>query len=1224
MNSSEQLSALKKENERLRAEIARLRHPQNPPEGLGQSDSISFAYLQNSLIHAELLAVSTDEEGKIIFCNHAFSEAVGRSPEEVRGRNLFEEFVPLRGEKLTIHRFIELTAKRGVSENIKRSIRTSSGHILTINIQSIILHDQGRQGLTVIAEDITQHKRVQKELLQSNKKLAELYDNAYDLIIVANQDGKVIFANKAFYDKLKYRQKDLEQRSFLNIVQEPYRQNAELLWKRVLSGEHPGKFRSALESSGGERIHVSGTLTTGMQDEGVVVRGVFHDISDQVRSDRARSLYYSITNLVLQSPNLDHLYYNIHRELRKAVDAEDLIIAIWNNEELDFVYQDSQHPDRMENPQQREALMDLSDYAISLNRPLFLHEDDIIELREANVIRSMPVLPKIWIGIPLQTRGRVVGILVLQNFDKEDSLSSRDFELLDFISGQVAMVVERKRNDEELRDHTGRLKAIFESSTHLIWSVDSDFRLTNFNRNFEYTFRSHFGAGPVVGEIYNPLDQRITQQYLDQWKEKYLEVFDGNIAHFEAKMRFGKDVDIWKSVYLNPIYREDGSIREVSGIAHDITQRRKSEIALLESEEKFRTIFESFQDIYFRCRLDGTIIMISPSIRELTAYETYEVLGKDITNYYLYDKKTKNLIRQLVKNKRVRNFEATVIKKNGQLIPCICNVRLVGNLSGKETEIEGVVRDITKLKETTQALQKAKDFAEQSLRAKEAFLANMSHEIRTPMNGVISMIDLLADTSLNGEQADYVQTIKHSSETLLTILNDILDLSKIEAGKMQLHKTALPIRQVLEKLYSLFTQQASFKNILFRYQISEEVPEYLWIDETRLLQIMSNLTANAIKFTEEGEIVIQIEKVKRDAPKPVERELTIRVAVHDSGIGISKKDQKALFKNFNQVDPSTSKKYKGTGLGLSIARQLTRLMQGDIGVDSVPGKGSTFWFTFLTEEAKREAVVETPREEAITVFSEITPKILVVDDNSINRKVVSELLRKSGCEVVLASSGEEAIRTVQKRSFDVIYMDIQMPKMDGIEATRRIRALDLAETPPIVALTAYSLPGDKEKFMAAGMDDYLSKPIRKNIITKTASLLGYGNEDASAEPEKPVEVQIINWETLASLEKYGGKELVFESLQEFEMEAKELLADAASALKKNDYPQILSKLHTLKGNAGTLGVERVAQFAKLIEGNLKNQDTTNLTKDFKTLKSEFQKFQHNYNQSINKTNKEHV
>jgi PAS domain S-box-containing protein len=1223
MNSIDRVSDLERENQKLQAEIAKMRAAADTPD----VSAISLAQLQNSLLHAELLVVSTDQTGKITFSNHAFAEAVGLSSERLQEKNLFKGFVPVRGEQLTIDQFIDRVTQRKEAKNIKRSIQTFYEQILTINIQSIILHEEGEKGLTIIAEDITEHKRVRKKLQQSNRQLADLYDRTYDLIVIADEEGRIIKANKALHVKLKYRSKDLEQYSFFDLVAPAYLPQMQELWKKVLESEQPGNFRSAFLSSEGEETYVSGTLTVGSQEGKKTVRGVFTDITDQIKADRARNLYYSITNLVLKSPDLDHLYFSIHRELNKVVTTEDLIIGIWNGGVLEFVYQDGQSPERFEEPAQDRVLRTLCDYASGQSRPLFLHEDDIIELQHLGVINSDAALPKIWIGIPLKIGEETVGILALQNFDKADSLSTGDFELIDFVSGQIALVVERKRYEEELKDYTSRLKAIFESSTHLIWSVDRDFRLTTFNRNFEYTFQSHFGVGPIVGEVYNPLDKKVTEHYLKQWREKYLEVFEGNIAHFEAKMRFGKDVDIWKSVYLNPIYREDGSIREVSGIAHDITQRKKSEIALLESEEKFRTIFESFQDIYFRCRLDGTITMISPSVFELTGYETYEVLGKDITNYYLYDKKTKNLIRQLVKDKRVRNFEATVIKKDGHLVPCICNVRLVGMLSGKSTEIEGVLRDITQLKETTRALQKAKDVAEQSLKAKEAFLANMSHEIRTPMNGVISMVDLLADTSLSEEQSDYVQTVKYSSETLLTILNDILDLSKIEAGKMQLHKTALPLRRVLEKNYGLFAQQAAAKNIQFIYQIDDAVPKYLWIDETRLLQILSNLTANAIKFTEEGEVIIRAEEVKAAKDKNVLKH-TIKISVHDTGIGISEVDQQNLFKNFNQVDPSTSKKYKGTGLGLSIARQLTHLMRGEIGVESVPNAGSTFWFTFQAKEAPSEGMINESDNKEVAKFTDVTPQILVVDDNAINRKVVFELLRKSGCDVTLAGSGEEAIAQVQQKTFDVIYMDIQMPGMDGIEATRRIRELNLPETPPIIALTAYSLPGDKEKFMNAGLDGYLAKPIRKNIISKTAALMGLDDEETSSEEvrkeESANELQLINWSTLQSLEKYGGKELVAETLQEFEMEAKELLDEAAVGIKKNDYPQILSKLHTLKGNAGTLGLESISYYAKLIEGNLKQQDTATLHQDFDTLTIEFAKFRDTYKQSINQKDQQHA
>ncbi len=1210
MASIEKPSSLEQENQQLKAEIARMKREE-------QAAIVSLNHLQDSLLHSELLVVSTDQVGEVTYCNHAFAGAVGRTLDEMRGRNLFDELEPVRGKKITINRFVTLTKDRKETSRIKQFIRTSFGHKLTINLQSIVLHQEGKQGLTIIAEDITQHKQVRKKLQQSNRQLAELYNRAYDLIVEANEEGVILMANKTFHDKLKYRNADIEKLSLFDIVAPSYREQFVTYWKRTLAQNQSDSFRVVFASSQNEIIHASGTLTASLQDGKVKVRGVFHDISDQVRADQARSLYYSITNLVLQSPNLDNLYPNIHRELDKTIATEDLAIAIWQEDQLNFVYEKSQDTKRYNDENQHKAFRALCHYTVLVDHPLFLHQDDIYELQRSEKIPSAPEVPKIWIGIPLKIRGTVVGILALQKFDQGNQVGVNDFELLDFVSGQIALIVERKRSEEALRDYTGQLKAILESSTHLIWSVDQDLRLTTFNHNFKTTFHSHYGVEPMLGEVYNPLDQKTTKQYFTQWKDKYLQVFEGDIAHFVSKMKFGKDVVVWKSVYLNPIYREDGSIREISGIAHDITQRLQSEQALTESEEKFRTIFESFQDIYFRCRLDGTITLVSPSVQELAAYAVDEVEGRDITNYYLYDKKTKNLIRQLVKNRRVRNFEATVISKSGKLIPCICNVRLVGNLSGKTTEIEGVLRDITQLKETTRALQKAKDVAEQSLKAKEAFLANMSHEIRTPMNGVISMVDMLADTRLNEEQADYVQTIKYSSETLLTILNDILDLSKIEAGKMQLYLAALPLEGILEKNHNLFAQQAASKNLQFEYQFEAGLPKYFWVDETRLLQILSNLTSNAIKFTERGQVTVRVEEVAAENKDlDIANKHIIKISVQDSGIGISQKDQDELFESFNQVDPSTSKKYKGTGLGLSIARQLTSLMQGTIGVYSEPKQGSTFWFTFVAKAAQADEIQQTSSETSIIYFTDVVPEVLVVDDNAINRKVVCQMLKKSGCDVTLASSGKEAISIVQQQVFDVIYMDIQMPGMDGIEATRHIRAMDLPNTPPIVALTAYSLPGDKEKFMEAGMDDYLAKPIRKNIITKTADLLGLDQEgEASVASEDEVangSQQLINWDTLKMLEKYGGNELVVESLQEFEMEAKELLADAADGIENRNYQQILSKLHTLKGNAGTLGLESIAYYAKLIESNLKENNRNNLHQDFKTLTQEFVRFQDSY------------
>jgi hypothetical protein len=294
------------------------------------------------------------------------------------------------------------------------------------------------------------------------------------------------------------------------------------------------------------------------------------------------------------------------------------------------------------------------------------------------------------------------------------------------------------------------------------------------------------------------------------------------------------------------------------------------------------------------------------------------------------------------------------VNKQGDIIQFICNIRLVFDTKAKAAAIEGVARDITKIKEANLELKQAKEVAERSLKVKEMFLANMSHEIRTPMNGIIGMIDLLEGTTITDEQKEYVQTIKKSSETLLNILNDILDLSKIEAGKMQLKKEPVRLRNVLEKIYALFSQQALAKNIKLYYHLSERLPEFFMIDETRLLQILSNLVSNAIKFTEGGgSIDIDVKKAKVHGKRYM-----LKCTVSDSGIGISPESTKQLFNLFTQLDTSTTKTYSGTGLGLAISKELTKLMGGKIGVFSTMGHGSSFWFTFEAEPTEKVALVE--------------------------------------------------------------------------------------------------------------------------------------------------------------------------------------------------------------------------------------------------------------------------
>ncbi len=555
------------------------------------------------------------------------------------------------------------------------------------------------------------------------------------------------------------------------------------------------------------------------------------------------------------------------------------------------------------------------------------------------------------------------------------------------------------------------------------------------------------------------------------------------------------------------------------------------------------------------------------------------------------------------------------------------NMLLLQDDAGHYSVVAVLARDITELKRQSAELVKARDEAERSLKVKEQFLANMSHEIRTPMNGVIGMIDLLNDTQLDDEQRSYVKTIKRSSETLLNILNDILDLSKIEAGKMVLHEAPIAFREIFEKLIALFGQQAHSKNNDLTYHLAPDLPTFVIADQTRLLQILSNLTSNAIKFTENGTVQVKASLVSKRG-----KFNRIRVAVEDSGIGISPQNINLLFNSFSQVDTSSRKSFGGTGLGLSISKELAHLMKGEVGVESVVGKGSTFWFIIELKETAISPSQQTTEAAEITLanfFSTYHPQVLLVDDNAVNRKVASEILRKAGCVVTTADSGPAAIAQVSERfraiekgesdSFDVIFMDIQMPDMDGVETTRNLREQFGKRLPTIVAMTAYSMREDRERFIQQGLDDYIAKPIRAQSLIAKVKELSDANRarqktDAPVVAPIPVVVQsdpalpIIDPEIIGQLRDIGGQELVDSILDEFVTEAAELVNGAIDAYKLGDIPTVKSHLHTLKGSAGTIGVSRVADIARTAEGKLKVADTSGLSDALDALNAAFNDF----------------
>jgi PAS domain S-box-containing protein len=590
---------------------------------------------------------------------------------------------------------------------------------------------------------------------------------------------------------------------------------------------------------------------------------------------------------------------------------------------------------------------------------------------------------------------------------------------------------------------------------------------------------------------------------------------------------------------------ELGFARRMMGVSIDMTEHKRSEARLQESDRRFRQLAENIHEVFW---------MSNPSTSEMLyispAYET--IWGRTCAELYAHPR---SFIEAIHPEDREPFMAKLQQKSTGD--PMDTQYRIVrpdGSIrwiwdrgfpikddSGEVYRIAGIAEDITERKRTEAELCEAKERAESANRAKSEFLANMSHEIRTPMNGILGMTELALITEISAETREYLDLVKSSADALLHLLNDILDFSKIEARKLDLAAAAFPLRECLGATLKPLAFRARQKGIALLFDVAPDVPDGLVGDAGRLRQVLVNLVGNAIKFTDQGEIVVAVKREPssvishpstgnyedalltdeasrgtQGASPGAEGSVILHFAVHDTGPGVPADKRGRIFDAFEQGDGSVTRRYGGTGLGLTICSRLVALMEGRIWLESVVGEGSVFHFTacFGTPSVREPSEGAEPADHPAETLPWPGPsgqllRILLAEDNPVNQKLVARLLEKRGHRVDVARNGEEAIQVLEQRPFDLILMDVQMPEVDGCEATRRIRASERMTDRhiPIIALTAHAMEGDQQRCLDAGMDTYLTKPIQsKELLRVINALLPSDPRWLEAEPEAALPV----------------------------------------------------------------------------------------------------------------------
>ncbi len=782
------------------------------------------------------------------------------------------------------------------------------------------------------------------------------------------------------------------------------------------------------------------------------------------------------------------------------------------------------------------------------------------------------------------------------------------------IDGYMEDISGRKALEHKLQQELELRKNIFDAIPVHLYLKDKQGRYLLANKSF-----SDFKGIPreeFIGKSVFDILERKTA--LIAAEEDRLVLETGETVSAEERLARGKEETTqWHKVLKTPLLGAGGEIVGVVGCSFDITPLKNAMEALRESEHRFRSLAEDMPLMISTTLADGTILYANKAYCSQFGSGRDEILGTSFLDF-LIEEDRETVIRSIAEmtaEDPLSVIEERVLIDDGALRWHRWMNRAFFDPEGRIQFLQGVGEDITERKIADEALRAAKNQAQMASEAKSEFMANVSHEIRTPMNGILGLSELLLETELREEQQKLARMVHTSASNLLGVLNDILDFSKIEAGRMTLNSFSFSPLTLLHEVSELFAPQAKEKNISLEQRIDPELPPVLLGDAVRLRQILMNLVSNAVKFTREGSVILSA-SVLRNGKDSAD----ILFSVADTGPGIPDHLLEDIFSPFRQGEAFLTRRYGGTGLGLAISSQLAEMMGGVLNVESTLGEGSVFSFllSFEKDESREIRVERVAPHVPSAARTDTRASVLVVEDNKVNRELVRLLLRKAGYNTALACDGREAIHLLSKENFDLVLMDIQMPEMDGYEATSFIRdplSPVLDHGVPIVALTAHAAEGFREKCLSRGMDDYLPKPFSSSDllavlykwIPLSGRMQGHGKKAAlSPEQDDDSKQEFFDAKSFFSMlfdDRQEGEEL----LELFLESVPDDMALLEQSIAEEDYDRIAALSHTLKGTAGNACAPLMSRHAKALQQAAKEENLPAVLRLFAELKYIFTK-----------------